>query len=177
MEYGDLKLGKAHNVSEFQGERKSDKQQSVSPLVEQMNTLLKLDSVATVDVRTSILTRRLAALPIDSDERNAVEQKLADAIQQRSIISATIDEIARRSFQINGDFNKVFTEHMELTKHDCYISATQRIHEKCFDIMNEYALHKLWIVANLCEIGLQDFTINNAVDDVCNDIGRQDFDY
>jgi hypothetical protein len=38
-------------------------------------------------------------------------------------------------------------------------------------------LNKLWIVANLCEIGLQDFTINNAVDDVCNALGRQNFDY
>ncbi len=46
----------------------------------------------------------------------------------------TIDSIAQRSFQVNGDFNKVVTEHMKLTQHDCYISTTQRIHEKCFDI-------------------------------------------
>jgi len=26
------------------------------------------------------------------------------------------------------------TQHMKLTQHDCYISATQHIHEKCFDI-------------------------------------------
>jgi len=177
MQYGDLKLGQAHTVSEFQGENKNNKQQSISPLVKHMNTLLKLDTVATVDVRQSILSRRLAALPADADERITVERQLGDVIQQRSIIAATIEEIARRSFQINGDFDKIITERMKLTQHDCYISATQRIHEKCFDIQNEYALHKLWIVANLCEIGLRDFTINNAVDDVCNGLGRQDFDY
>ncbi len=44
-------------------------------------------------------------------------------------------------------------------------------------LQNEYVLNKLWIVANLCEIGLQDFTINNAVDNVCNALGRQNFDY
>jgi len=38
-------------------------------------------------------------------------------------------------------------------------------------------LNKLWIVANLCEVGIQDFTIKNAINDVCNEIGRQDFDY
>ena len=69
------------------------------------------------------------------------------------------------------------TEHMGLTQDDCYISATQHIHAKCFDIQNEYVLHQLYIVANLCEIGLKDFTINNAVDAVCDAIGRQNFEY
>jgi hypothetical protein len=37
------------------------------------------DAVPVVDVRTSILSRRLAALPADSAERDAVQRKLADA--------------------------------------------------------------------------------------------------
>jgi hypothetical protein len=41
------------------------------------------DAVATVDVRTAILSRRLAALPANSAERTAVERKLAEAIQVR----------------------------------------------------------------------------------------------
>jgi hypothetical protein len=40
----------------------------------------KLDAVATVDVRTSILSHRLAALPADSEERDKVQGQLADAI-------------------------------------------------------------------------------------------------
>ncbi len=84
---------------------------------------------------------------------------------------------------------------MKLTQHDCYKTATQHIHEKCFDIQvcvvvvvflrlisffplqNEYVLNKLWIVANLCQVGLESFTINHAVDDVCNALGRQNFEY
>jgi len=172
MEYGDLALGKEHNVSEFQGANKIVKQGSASPLVDP-----KLDAVAVVDVRTSILSRRLAALPADSEERNKVQGQLADALHQKNLISITIDSIARRSFMINGDFEKVISQHMKLTQHDCYISATQHLHEKCFDLQNEYVLNKLWIVANLCEVGIQDFTIKNAINDVCNEIGRQDFDY
>jgi len=40
----------------------------------------QLDAVAVVDVRTSILSRRLAALPADSEERNKVQGQLADAL-------------------------------------------------------------------------------------------------
>jgi len=46
----------------------------------------------------------------------------------------TIDSIAQRSFIINGNFEEVISKHMKLTQHDCYISATQYIHEKCFDL-------------------------------------------
>jgi len=38
-------------------------------------------------------------------------------------------------------------------------------------------LNRLFIVANLCEVGIQDFTINNAVDAVCGPAGRQNFAY
>jgi len=177
MQYGDLKLGAAHTVSEFQGEVKSNK--VASPIVDRMNALLKRDTVATVDVRTSILSRRLAALPANSAERITVERQLAQAIQQRSVISTTINSIAKKAFEENrvDYYELVTTQRMKLTQHDCYMSATQRIHEKCFDIQNEYVLNKLWIVANLCQIGLQDFTIKHAVDDVCNALGRQKFEY
>ncbi len=30
-------------------------------------------------------------------------------------------------------------------------------------------------MVNLCEVGIQDFTINNAIDDVC--VVRQEFEY
>jgi len=178
MQYGDLKLGAGHNVSEFQGEMKNEKPPR-SPLVDRMNAALKRDAVAVVDVRQSILSRRVAALPANSVERAAVERQLADVIKQRNVISATINSIAKKSFEVNRGsyYELVTTQRMKHTQHDCYMSATQRIHEKCFDIQNEYVLNKLWIVSNLCEIGVRDLTINHAVDDVCNALGRQNFDY
>jgi legumain len=178
MQYGDLKLGASHNVGEFQGEAQKNKPQILSPIVNRMNKILKSDTAATVDVRESILSRRLAAAAINSDERATVERELAQTVRQRSLISATIDSIARKAFEVNRSdfFELVTTERMALTQHDCYIAATQHIHEKCFDIQNEFVLNKLWIVANLCEVGLRDFTINNAVNEVCA-AGRQNFEY
>jgi len=179
MQYGNLELGKEHNVSEFQGANKVNKHRSVNPLVNRVNTFLKRDAVATVDVRESILSRRLAALSSDSAERVTLGAQLAALRQQRKLISSTIDLIAKNSFEVNGInyYEQVTTKRMKLTQHDCYISTTQRIHEKCFDIQNEYVLNKLWIVANLCEVGLEDFTINNAIDVVCDTLERQNFDY
>jgi len=175
MQYGDLKLGATHNVSEFQGENQQKREQ-ISPLVDRM---LKRDAVAQEDVRVAILSRRLAAAPLNSAERITIERDLANAIQQRNVIAATIDSIAKKAFEINraSMYEIVTSKRMKLTQHDCYISATQYIHEKCFDIQNEYVLNKLWIVANLCEVGLRDFTINNAVKDVCGPLGRQNFEY
>ena len=177
MQYGDLSLGKARNVSQFQGENNQHKSESVSPLVDQMNTLLKRDAVATEDVRISILSKRLAAAPLNSAERTSIASKLAEAIKQRDIITSTIKSIAQLSFQVNraNPYELVTSTRMKLTQHDCYISATQHIHRKCFDIQNEFVLNKLWIVANLCEVGLADFTIKNAVNDVCQ--SRQNFEY
>jgi len=179
MQYGDLKLGAAHNVAEFQGENKQNKPKTVSPLVDRMSTILKRDTAATVDVRESILSRRLAAAADNSAEKATIQNELAQVIRQRNIIASTINSIAKKAFEVNrGDFFELVTsERMKLTQHDCYIATTQHIHEKCFDIQNEYALNKLWVVANLCEIGLQHFTINNAIDAVCGAAGRQNFEY
>ncbi|CAF2755961.1 unnamed protein product [Rotaria sp. Silwood2] len=179
MQYGNLTLGASSTVSQFQGENMNDKPEPMNPLTDRLNAFLKRDAVATEDVRRSILSRRLAALPVNSVERAEVERKLADVIQQRNVITSTIQSIAKKSFEVNrvDYYELVTTQRMKLTQHDCYISVTKHIHEKCFDIQNEYVLNKLWIVANLCEVGLRDFTVNNAVNDVCNTLGRQKFEY
>jgi len=76
----------------------------------------------------------------------------------------------------SGDyFEMIIGNHMGLTQHDCYKSVTQRVQEKCFDLPNEFVLNKLYVMANLCEIGLYDYTINQAVDEVCQE--RLQFDY
>lgn len=177
MQYGDLTLGSKDTVSQFQGSNATSRQSIVDPLAEQVNAILKRDAVPMEEVRISILARRLAATQENSAERVSAESKLAAEVEQRNTISNTINMIARQAFSVNrvDYFDMVTTKRMKHTQYECYMAATQRVQEKCFDITNEYVLNKLWIVSNLCEVGLQSFTINNAIDSICNALGRQNF--
>ncbi|CAF1171667.1 unnamed protein product [Rotaria magnacalcarata] len=178
MQYGDLVLGKAHNVSEFQSEENQlDTSQRTPNQAHNNANLLRYDAVPTEHVRLAVISRRLANLPENSLEKESLEHELAQLLNDRAVITNSIQKIASIavSNSHSGYLAAVLEKHMTLTQYDCYKSVTQRIQEKCFDLQNELVLNKLYIMANLCEIGLYDFTINQAVDQVCQ--ARLRFDY
>jgi len=172
MQYGDLNLGQTHKVGEFQGEGKQSIKAPRNLLKERYNAFLQRDAVATENVRISIISQRLANAP-----DNSAEKELVQTINDRAVITNHIEQIASRALSMNrGDyFETVLKKHMKLTQHDCYKSVTQHVQDKCFDLQNEFVLNKLYIMANLCEIGLYDFTIKQAVDQVCRE--RLNFNY
>jgi len=176
MQYGDLKLGQTHNVGEFQGAGEQIETKPRDPVIAHFNNLRKRDAVATEDVRISIVSRRLAAAE-NSAEKERLRNELVQLLNDRSTIQNRINQIAGISLSINSGsfFGDITQKRMKLTQHDCYKSVTQHIDEKCFDLGNEFVLNKLWIVANLCEIGLHDFTIKQAVNQACPT--RLHFDY
>ncbi|UJR32014.1 hypothetical protein I4U23_019484 [Adineta vaga] len=177
MQYGDLALGKADTVGEFQGGKSNSNKAQRNILKEKYNELLRRDAVPTEDVRISIVSRRLAAADENSVEKSNLEHELVQLLNDRAIITTRIQQIASKALSMNrGDyFEMVTAKHMPLTQHACYKSVTQRVQEKCFDLPNEFVLNKLYIMANLCEIGLFDFTIKQAIDQVCQE--RLDFVY
>jgi len=177
MQYGDLALGKAHMVSEFQGANSNAKPIEHNFIRDRYNELLRRDAVATEDVRVSIVSRRLAAAEENSVEKANLQRELVQLLNDRATIASRMEQIASTALSMNrGDyFEMVTSKRMPLTQHACYKSVTQYIQEKCFDLPNEYVLKKLYIMANLCEIGLYDFTINKAVEQVCQE--RLEFDY
>ncbi|CAF0956317.1 unnamed protein product [Adineta steineri] len=177
MQYGDLALGKADTVGQFQGANSNSNKPQRNILKEKYNEMLRRDAVATEDVRVAIVTRRLAEAKENSIEKENLERELVQLLNDKATIANHIQQIAAKALSMNrGDYFAMVTEkHMPLTQHACYKSVTQRVQEKCFDLPNEYVLNKLYIMANLCEIGLYDFTINQAVDQVCQE--RLHFDY
>jgi len=176
MEYGDLNLGKTHDVGEFQAEGKLLTKPPRNLIKERYNDLLRRDAVPTQDVRISVVSRRLEAAE-NSVEQEELQRELVQLLNDRATITDTIEKIASTALSMkDGDYLQMVTEqHLGLTQHDCYKSVTQRVQEKCFDLPNEFVLNKLYVMANLCEVGLYDYTINQAVDDVCQQ--RLDFDY
>jgi len=177
MQYGDLTLGQTHNVGEFQGSAMQDAKSPLNLLRTSYNNLLRRDAVPTESVRISIVSHRLADAEDNSVEKEQLERELVTLINDRATITDNLKKIASVALSMNrGDYFEMVTEkHMKFTQHDCYKSVTQRVQEKCFDLQNEFVLNKLYIMANLCEIGLYDYTINQAVDQVCQK--RFDFDY
>ncbi|CAF4014288.1 unnamed protein product [Rotaria magnacalcarata] len=176
MQYGDLNLAKSHNVSEFQGVEKSNVSK-YNNFIDQYNSLLRRDAVRSEDVRIEIIKHRLTIVEVNSIEEKELTNELTQLYKDRNIIFHRIYQIASTVLSLNREnyLEMILEKRMKLTQHDCYISVTQRIHEKCFDLQNEFVLNKLYIMANLCEIGLLDITINQAIDEVCNH--RIYFDY
>jgi legumain len=172
MEYGDLQLGKTHDVDEFQGTEKQFQKKT-----RRLNAQLKRDAVATENVRISILSHRLAASENNSIEQQRLRQELVQALDDRSFIQDRIQQIISLSSSINSahSFEELTQKRMKLIHHDCYKSVTQHIHKKCFDLQNEFVLNKLWMMANLCEIHLDEFVIQHAIDQSCPK--RLDFNY
>jgi len=177
MQYGDLTLGQAQVLLDFQGETKEFNSAPRNFLQERYNDFLKRDAVATVDVRLSIVSRRLAAADENSAEKQALERELFQLLNDRSTITNKFHRIAATALASNGgeQYGKVIEKHMKLTQHDCYMSVTDHVHQNCFDITNDYALNKLYIMGNLCQVGLPEFTIKQAVNEVCQE--RLSFDY
>jgi len=177
MQYGDLPLGVAQHVGDFQGTGMFANKPQPNFMKTHYNDLLRRDAVPSEDVRVSIVTRRLAAAEENSVEKEELQRELVRLINDRATIADKIHQIAAKALSMNsGDYFEMVTgTHMKFTEHDCYKSVTQRVQEKCFDLPNEYVLNKLYVLANLCQVGLYDTTINQAVDDVCQE--RLDFDY
>jgi legumain len=169
MEYGDLDLGKNQHVDDFQGNQ--TKFQNYD------NTLVERNAVPTQDVRIAILSHRLAKSEDNSAEQKQIQRELAQTLDDRNVIQEHIQEIVARSLVINNghSFEELTQKRMKLTQHDCYKSVTQYIHQKCFDLQNEFVLNKLWMMVNLCEIHLNDFVIKHAIDQACSQ--RLHFDY
>ncbi|CAF1591800.1 unnamed protein product [Rotaria sp. Silwood1] len=164
MQYGDLILGKTHNVSEFQ----STENFQHNFIQNYDNNIFQYDVVPSESVRLSIIARRLANIEENSIDKENLEHQLAQLIHERAIITNNMQKIASIAVSMNrGDYlETVIEKRLKLTEHDCYISVTQYIQEKCFDLQNEFVLNKLYIMVNLCEIGLDDLIINQAIDQI-----------
>ena len=113
-------MAQTHYIDEFQGTGKAFHTRDIyTPTFDSPQPIPS--HIATVDVRLDILARRFAATG-----NKSIEQELLETIQSRNTISNHMKQIV--------SFAMLPEKHLPLTQHDCYKTATQYIHEKCFDI-------------------------------------------
>jgi len=146
MEYGDLTFGKLI-VGEFQGK------QAVPP-----KTLPKVPfnrGAPSWEVPLDILYRRLAAAQTDP-EKQELHAQIDDMIEKRGHLETIVTKIVTRvSISREHQQKLVLARPQKLTQLDCHDKLVKAFSRHCFDFgKNAYALKYAYILANMCEDGL-----------------------
>lgn len=163
QEFGNLTLGRSFFVSEFQAE----KSQQFAPNPIHDSPTEKTDRVKSEDVQISILYRKLEKETNDV-KKQAIKQEIKSLMTIKKLTHKLMTEIVARSLHNkNIALGEILGSRKDLTNHECYVPAVDRVIEKCFSLKNEFVLRTLYMLVNLCESGVASQTIVDAVDAVC----------
>nr|BAF51711.1 tick legumain [Haemaphysalis longicornis] len=158
MEYGDMSLGKLP-VGEFQGEK------GAQPIVVPE---APLDAVSSRDVPIAILQHKLRKASSPA-AKLSIRRKLQLALRKRSFLDNKVAEIASIISENNEESTKaLLSEKRPLRDFDCYERAVRHFSENCFNLSkNPYALGRLRVLVNMCEVEYDINDITDAMDLAC----------
>jgi legumain len=158
-------MGKHFLVSDFQAEAKTFE---FSPTRNASKPFPRLDRVKTEDVRISILQKKLAKAA-SQVERNALRASLSQVLKEKRQVSVTMTRIAAKAAKsgLGVSLETVLSERLDLTNHECYAPAVDKLIEKCFNMNKEFALRNLFVLVNLCESGVEKEKIFDAIESTC----------
>jgi len=146
MEYGDLNMGKLV-VGEFQGEK------PVKPKV--MPQVPFNRGAPSWEVPLDILYRKLAAAKTE-EEKQQLHTEIDDLLDKRGHLETMIRKIVTRvSVSREHEQKLMLARPTQLTQLDCHHKLVKAFSRHCFDFgKNTYALKYGYILANICEDGL-----------------------
>jgi len=168
MEFGDIRLRKLP-VADFLGYSET---QLILPEVE-------LDAVKSEDVVPSILERKLARTQ-NKEERRELKSQLRRLYKMRKLVTAQMMDIIE---QVTGHGQnmteegkqlreQLFHSRHELSNYECYEKAARHFSKHCFSIAkNPYVTRKLYLLVNMCELGMDSEKIVNAMTNTCHHSG------
>jgi len=146
MEYGDLNIGKLV-VGEFQGEK---------PVKPQIMPKVPFNRGApSYEVPLDILYRRLAAAQTE-EEKQQLHAEIDDLLDKRGHLETMIRKIVTRvAVSREHEQKLILSRPTQLTQLDCHHKLVKAFSRHCFDFgKNTYALKYGYILANMCEDGL-----------------------
>merc|ERR1712045_570719 len=104
-----------------------------------------------------------------AEEMLEAQQRLETLRSNRKFME---DVVWRVITGVTGDeelTQTVVSDNVELTKYDCYYTAVDAFHKKCFNVgKNDYALRMLNTLVNLCERGFDQELITSAMHTYCD---------
>lgn len=170
QQFGDEEIGSHYYVGEFLGtERLSLKQAARVGSVNRRVTPIA-DAVPAPDVPIHVLEKRIQAAKTPKEVSRLVAQ-LTELKKQRLLLDDVVVEIVRqvalRENHVAFSSNLVF-QRTSITNFDCHERVTPHFSKLCAPLSdNDYALRKVQVFVNLCELGAKTDSIYDAISTVC----------
>lgn len=166
QEYGDLKMG-GLVVGEFQGEKPA-------PAVVVPKVPFKRGSPSW-EVPLDILYKRLETSRSE-EEKQMHLQLIDDMLAKRNYLESIVGKIVRRVAIAPEHQERLTTSRpKKLTQLDCHTKLVHAFSRSCFDLgQNTYALKYAYILANICEDGLDADDVVRTIRQVCKDVNKLD---
>ncbi|XP_076455271.1 legumain-like [Babylonia areolata] len=174
-EYGDLSISKM-TVAEFQGDEKADASMSQGFHVRHPTE----DAVPAREASFHIMLKKLDKAKTPQEKRN-LAQKIDDLIERNAQIDQLFVDMMKQleSRETGGELSSnlllfraevtyvsLKSERRDITQWECYERAVDTLMESCpkLDLpQNYYAMGQLYMLVNLCERGINDYFIANAI--------------
>jgi len=160
--FGDLSMGKMA-VGDFQGRKRASKVSRDS----EANT--PIDAVASPEVPVAILQKKIDLAGCE-EEAGKARKELKELRRRRKLMKEIVESVINSvtAGQDGLTSSALWSDQAKLTNHDCYYTAVDLFHERCFNLgQNEFALRMLKPFVNLCEKGVDVNTITQAIRDGC----------
>lgn len=166
MEFGDMSISKLP-VGDFQGSAPVIGFPRPTPSYPPGWLSCGRDAVPGPEVPVRVLQKNVEAAT-DPEEKAEAKEKLDQLLKNRQFMLSTVHSLVD---SITGDSQTtadIFTANVELTQHQCYYSAVDEFHARCFNVgLNDFALRMLNPLVNLCEKHYPEETIIQAIKDTC----------
>jgi len=161
MEYGDLTIATADVVGQFQGPDEPSLKTSV-PAVSTK------DGVPSLDVPLDILYRRLADAEAPQ-ERRRLQAEIDGMIEKRAHLDTVVSKLVSRvASSYEQEQRLVAAKPEAVTQLDCHHTLVTAFSRHCFDFgEHPYALKHAYILANMCENGINANDAVQAMQQVC----------
>ncbi|KAI0239224.1 Legumain [Lamellibrachia satsuma] len=125
------------------------------------------DAVRHEDMDLAILRHRLAATRDPGEERRIMEE--INAVNKtHDDIRSVFALIVKLTIKSNLRTQQILTMRHRIVNFACYKPAVELFSEQCYDLNEyDYALHHIYTLANLCEVGIAKDDILQSIRDVC----------
>lgn len=158
QEYGDLSMGSLP-VGEFQGE------QTAAPITYPNPPYTESPSYETpLDI---LMLQR--SYTEDYAQRNELTRDIQDMLQKRKYVEEVYKSLATRATNSKEALQGVWSKKpKKITKVDCHDSVVKAFSTHCFNLgRNPYALKYVYVLANLCEVGMDTEDLTNLIQQHC----------